>query len=154
MPYPTGEPGYKIIQGYNGQFSHQGVYALDFQMPKGSSVLAARSGIVVDMQDNYSKGGISQAYKDRDNFVHILHEDNTLGIYAHFMHQGIVVRIGEEVTAGQLIGYAGSTGFSSIAHLHFVVATYNQNLEQVSFATKFRTSEGILELKEGRTYHH
>ncbi len=154
LPYPTGGPGYKIIQGYNGQFSHKGVYALDFQMPKGSPITAARSGIIVQIQDNYSKGGTLKVYENRDNFIHILHDDNTSGIYAHFMHKGIVVQIGEEVAAGQLLGYAGNTGYSSEAHLHFLVATYSQNFERQSFATKFRTSDGILELKENQIYSH
>ena len=106
------------------------------------------------MQDNYSKGGTLEAYRRKDNFIHILHDDGSVGVYAHFMHKGIVVKIGEQVQAGQLIGYAGNTGYSTESHLHFLVQIYTESLDKKSLPTKFRTADGILELKQNQIYRH
>ncbi len=45
---------YKVIQAYNGKYTHNSLssrYALDFQMPIGDTVCAARKGIVIKIQD-------------------------------------------------------------------------------------------------------
>ena len=48
LPYKKGQ-AYKVIQGYNGSFSHHGndQYAVDFGMPEGTFICAARDGVVV-----------------------------------------------------------------------------------------------------------
>lgn len=114
---------YRIVQGFGGGYSHRGAskYAVDFAMPVGTSVHAAREGVVMDLTEHHDKGGASRRYAKYANFVVILHADGTTGEYYHLRKNGVVVSEGDEVKAGQHIGYSGNTGFSSLPHLHFAV---------------------------------
>ena len=97
------------------------LHAVDFDVPIGTPVLAARKGRVVDVDQNFTKGGNDPALKA--NHVLILHEDGTLGIYSHLSANRIAVSIGQWVEAGTLIGYSGNTGYSTGPHVHFAVLT-------------------------------
>ncbi|CAN5525724.1 hypothetical protein BH09PLA1_BH09PLA1_23230 [soil metagenome] len=117
------EPGfaYRIGQGFNGQFSHQGKNAIDFVMPERATICAARDGVVIEARQNFSEGGVSEEFKDKANRVLILHSDGTLGRYAHFVHNGVKVKVGQKVSAGEPIGLCGATGYAQGPHLHFEV---------------------------------
>ena len=122
LPFAS-ERDYRVVQGFNGGYSHQGAskYALDFAMPVGTPVHAARDGVVIDLKSHHWKGGASRRYAKYANFVVILHDDGTTGEYYHLKQHGVVVAPGDKVEVGQLIGYSGNTGFSSLPHLHFAV---------------------------------
>ena len=128
---------YPIVQGFNGSFSHTGAsrYALDFAAPIGTPVLAARGGVVVDIKSDSNQGGDTPEYAKYANYVVILHNDGTTGEYYHLKYQGVVVARGQPVQKGQLIGYTGSTGFSSLPHLHFGIylARYHGGYQSVPF---------------------
>lgn len=114
---------YTIVQGFNGTFSHSGAsrFALDFAAPVGTPVLAAREGVVIDTKDDGDRGGPSPELAKYANYVVVLHSDGTTGEYYHLKHKGTAVTRGQTVQRGQLIGYTGNTGFSSLPHLHFAV---------------------------------
>jgi len=114
---------FQLTQGWNGSFSHTGPlrYAVDFTMPEGTEVLAARDGVVARVVEHFTEGGPSPAFKARANEILVGHKDGTLTQYTHLQHKGARVRVGECVRAGQLIGLSGSTGFSTHPHLHFAV---------------------------------
>jgi len=122
LPYKKGEY-YPIVQGFGGGYSHQGAskYALDFAMPVGTPIYAARDGVVIDVEDKHHRGGASRRYAKYANYVVILHSDDTTGEYYHLKKSGAAVDIGDKVVVGQHIGYSGNTGFSSLPHLHFAV---------------------------------
>ena len=44
-----------------------------------------------------------------------------MALYAHLKAEGVLVRVGQRVRAGQQIGLSGNTGFTTGPHLHFVV---------------------------------
>ena len=113
----------RLVQGFNGGFSHSGAsrYAVDFAMPVGTPVLAARGGVVMDVVEKHNRGGASRRYARYANFVVIMHDDGTTGEYYHLRKNGAAVNVGDKVEAGDLIGYSGNTGFSSLPHLHFAV---------------------------------
>ena len=114
---------YPVIQGFNGSYSHRGAsrFAIDFDAPVGTPVLAARGGVVIDTKADSKLGGPSKSLAKYANYVAILHDDGTTGEYYHLRFEGVTVKRGDTVQTGQLIGYTGNTGFSSQPHLHFGV---------------------------------
>ncbi|MBL4631249.1 MAG: M23 family metallopeptidase [Paraglaciecola sp.] len=114
---------FPIVQGFGGGYSHRGAskYAVDFAMPIGTPIHAARAGVVIDLVEHHSRGGASRQYAKYANYVVILHDDDTTGEYYHLKKNGVVVTLGTQIKAGAKIGYSGNTGFSSLPHLHFAV---------------------------------
>ncbi len=150
LPYREGTE-HKVVQGYGGRFSHKNKAALDFEMPEGTPVYAAREGVVYSYKDDSSDGGPFSGYEGKANYIIIKHSDGSFGCYWHLQKKGVSLKNGK-VAKGQLIGYSGSTGFVLWPHLHFTVKR-KLNYEMNSFVrTKFRTTEGIKLLEAGNTY--
>jgi len=150
LPFKKGAE-YKVEQGYGGLFSHVNSAALDFGMPSGTPVYAAREGTVYAYKDNNDEGGFSPKYKNKANYIIILHDDGSYGCYWHLQKNGVLVK-GGRVVKGQQIGLSGATGFVFRPHLHFSVKR-KLNYEMDSFIrTKFRTTKGILLLQNRETY--
>jgi murein DD-endopeptidase MepM/ murein hydrolase activator NlpD len=126
LPYPHGLT-FAVLQGFHGAFSHRGSneYAVDFNCPVATPVIAARHGIVVATHASAQGSGTSPEFLDdrRANFVLVLHDDGTLGEYMHLSPSGVRVKPGQPVARGQSLGLSGNTGFSSTPHLHFQVMT-------------------------------
>ncbi|MCW7458234.1 M23 family metallopeptidase [Leptospira bandrabouensis] len=147
----------KVVQGYNGSVTHFGNFAhsIDFGIPVGTPVHAARKGYVMATESRYSEGGFRKDLLSKANFIIIQHEDGTLGNYAHLMKNGVVVKVGETVEAGQLIGYSGNTGYTQGPHLHFEVHKPNRQLEVTTIPTVFTTQYSDRDtLNEFYTYWH
>lgn len=89
---------------------HDGV---DMAAAQGTPIYAAKSGKVTTA--SYQAGGAGY-------YVSINHGDGFSSIYMHMTH--FIVAPGQYVTAGQVIGYVGSTGGSTGPHLHFGIS-YN-----------------------------
>ena len=111
-----------LTQGFGGAGSHMGSmrYSLDFAMPEGTPVLAARAGIVFYVQDGFTRGGTDPDLLERSNLVVVAHSDGTMASYGH-LRRGIRVDVGDVVSEGALLGYSGATGFAGRPHLHFHV---------------------------------
>lgn len=143
LPWQQGE-SYPVGQAYGGPLTthteRSSQFAVDFSMPQGTTVLAARSGTVVNLADSFGVGAIDKVFADKANFVDILHDDGTIATYAHLAERGVTVRLGQKVSVGEKLGISGSTGFSSGPHLHFVVWRPEKGwkgLEQVSIPVEF-----------------
>ncbi|HAV88096.1 MAG TPA: peptidase M23, partial [Pseudomonas sp.] len=111
---------FRQTQGANGQYSHftaKGRYAVDIAMPEGTPIIAARGGMVVKVENEQSGRGNNPA----GNFVRVLHDDGTMGVYLHLMQGSVVVREGQRVATGERLARSGNTGNSTGPHLHFVV---------------------------------
>lgn len=119
-PLPwKGGPFYQS-QGPGGKYSHtgpKGRYARDISMPEGTPIIAARSGIVVKVENNQTGQGDNPA----GNFIRILHDDGTMGVYLHLKRGSIHPREGDKVKIGDFIALSGNTGRSTGPHLHFVI---------------------------------
>ncbi|HOZ06609.1 MAG TPA: M23 family metallopeptidase, partial [Arenimonas sp.] len=123
-------------------------YAVDFIVPIGTPVLAARAGVVMETIANYGSGGQdAKIYASRANFIRILHDDGSMGLYAHLQENGILVKAGQRVGLGEMIGYSGNTGFSSGPHLHFALQI-NTGLRLVSIPFRMVGPEGNLPLSQ------
>lgn len=150
LPFQKGSK-YKVIQGYGGLFSHKNIASLDFDMPEGSPVYAAREGVIYSYKDDSNEGGPLSEYKRKANYIMIKHDDGSFGCYWHLKKDGIVIKSGP-VAKGQLIGYSGSTGFVFRPHLHFSVKRI-LNYDRDSFVrTKFETTNGIQLLENSKSY--
>lgn len=123
LPFEAGSQ-FRVSQGYGGDYSHTGDshYSLDFRMPEGTTICAARSGVVYRVVDHFAEGGTHPSFKPKANAIHVLHVDDTIASYLHLMKKGTFVRAGEFVSIGQPIGASGNTGWSGQPHLHFHVA--------------------------------
>lgn len=150
-----------VSQGYNGRFSHRGALSLDFDMPTGTPVHAARAGVVAMVEEQFDQGCPSKRCEEYTNEVVILHSDGTFGEYVHLRQNGAFVEEGDQVEAGQLIGESGATGFANGPHLHFSV--YRQKMDGRTYVpTAFRVADRqskqgartqvISELLAGQTY--
>ncbi|MCJ8267851.1 MAG: M23 family metallopeptidase [Psychrosphaera sp.] len=146
LPYGEVDEHY-VVQGFNGGYSHRGFskYAVDFAMPDGSKIYAAREGIVVDTEFKNHRGGASRRYARYANFVVIQHSDGSTGEYYHLQQYGVFVRPGDKVERGQLIGSSGSTGFTSLPHLHFAVYKAMSDGDTQSLPIKFLAQRGVVE---------
>lgn len=149
--WPLATDTLRIGQGWGGGFSHrddENRHAVDFAVPEGTPVLAARDGLVMQVEAGFAQGGLdSPDDVDRANFVRILHGDGTMAVYAHLAPGGALVRQGERVRRGQRIGTSGSTGYSGGPHLHFVVQA-NRGLRLASLPFKMFGPGGILRFTE------
>lgn len=139
------DQGIRIGQGFSGAFSHQAThsrYAVDFTLPTGTPVLAARGGTVMDVERYFHRAGQDPEIDGpRANYVRILHDDGSMGVYAHLDYNGVIVRPGQRVDAGQQIGKSGNTGFSTGPHLHFAVQV-NRDMALVSIPFEMRDDDG------------
>ena len=144
-------------QGWNGRFSHQNQYALDWGMPEGTFVLAVRGGVVVETHADASEGGSDPARRDTFpvNAIYIRHADGTVGGYLHLMPAGVDVLVGQTVATGQIIGRSGNTGYSTGPHLHFEVQAPLDAQHLTTFPVQFQVEGGSAagqQLLEGQTY--
>jgi murein DD-endopeptidase MepM/ murein hydrolase activator NlpD len=156
LPFRQGEV-HKINQGYFGTFSHQrgtdDQYAIDFDMPQGTIVCAARAGRVVGVRMDSTVGGPDPSFRSCDNHIVLKHDDGSYAEYVHLAPNGSLVRVGQNVTVGQPIGFSGRTGFSAGPHLHFSVYVPIDGLHIKSVPMRFESSEGIVEeLIQGNYY--
>lgn len=128
-----------VGQSAGGRFSHRGKsrYSFDFSMPEGTPIFAAREGVVVNVVDNYRRGGTAAHFKKLANRIHILHDDGSIGRYLHLRHGGALVRAGQKVRAGDPIAYSGNTGYSQGPHLHFSVHFVDAELDWQSIEVRF-----------------
>jgi murein DD-endopeptidase MepM/ murein hydrolase activator NlpD len=142
-PFPLGME-FPISQGFDNDETHQepdNQYAVDIVMPIGTPILAARSGVVMDMEDNFHGGAQEKRYLRRSNQVRILHDDGTMAVYAHLKPDSVRVRHGTRVSRGQWIADSGNTGFSSGPHLHFVIQL-NAGMSLQSLPFRFKAPAG------------
>ncbi|AKC87389.1 M23 family metallopeptidase [Pseudoxanthomonas suwonensis] len=128
----------RVDQGFGGRFSHndpQSLYAVDFALPEGTPILAARGGVVMLVESDFERAGLDrERYGGRANYIRILHDDGSMALYAHLKPEGVQVRVGQRVRQGQRIALSGNTGFSTAPHLHFVVqVNRGMRLEAIPF---------------------
>jgi len=106
-----------LTQGYGmTNFARSGAYGgaghngIDMSAGLGSPIKAAADGEVLIL--GYNKGW--------GNWITLKHKNGIVTLYAHMIKPSFR-KVGESVDAGDVLGYEGSTGFSTGSHLHFSV---------------------------------
>lgn len=100
--YPL--PGAKVISPYGGKRRHSGV---DLKTKPNDEIRAAFDGVVTRSAPHYGYG----------NCIVIRHKNGLETLYSHQSRN--LVKVGEKVKAGQVIGLTGRTGRATTEHLHF-----------------------------------
>lgn len=112
---------------------------------EGKQILAAADGKVLVTRDDSDIGGWDKKYWNDGNFLLIEHDNAECTLYEHLRRKGITVKPGDNVTAGQIIGYNGNTGYTALSHLHFEVRRYEgeppKTIEQLFKRGDFETLE-------------
>jgi murein DD-endopeptidase MepM/ murein hydrolase activator NlpD len=83
---------------------------MDFAVPSGTPVKAARDGVVIRVQGNVGNAG---------DIIVVRHRDGSTTHYFHL--SGFSVKAGQQVKQGQVIGKSGATGNVTGPHLHFEI---------------------------------
>ena len=113
VTHPMKQGTYQVSSGYGPRWGtfHAG---LDFAAPIGTPIYAAADGVVVEGRERYNVSGFgSWIWLDCQESV------GKDFIYGHVKHDGILVKAGDRVRAGQQIGVVGNEGQSTGPHLHF-----------------------------------
>ncbi|MDD4804042.1 MAG: peptidoglycan DD-metalloendopeptidase family protein [Candidatus Pacebacteria bacterium] len=121
-PIVTDNYGYTRI---TGQYSitHKGV---DFRADESTKVTAINRGVV-------------RLVKTFRNYGKTVVVDHGLGVMSFYMHLSkINVNQGELVLPGQLIGYAGQTGYAEQPHLHLTIRINNISIDPIKFFNLFK----------------
>ncbi len=125
-------------QAYGTKF-HTG---LDFRAPLGDPVFAAADGKVAVVEDNDKNAWRKYQY---GKYIILEHDNNLSTLYAHLSRQ--VIREGQTVAQGDIIGYSGNTGYSFGAHLHFgVYPTPVSGWRRSYSEEKARENGGLIEI--------
>lgn len=97
-------------------------WGVDFAAPKGTPVYATGDAVVEFTESVYSGYG---------NHIQLNHGFGYRTLYAHL--QKIVVKKGQKVKRGELIGYIGNTGTSTAPHLHYEVINGGKKVNPVHY---------------------
>ena len=117
--YITSKFGYRVHPIFGTTKYHSGV---DIAAGAGSAINAAAGGTV----------SISEYSDSYGYYCVIYHSNGTTTLYAH-MNAMPVVSVGQSVSAGQLIGYVGSTGWSTGPHCHFEIRVNGSCVDPISY---------------------
>jgi murein DD-endopeptidase MepM/ murein hydrolase activator NlpD len=118
------------ILGYTKM--HTGV---DWAAPMGTPIYAAGGGTV-------EKAGWESGY---GKYIRIRHTNGYQSAYGHMTAFARGMEIGKKVRQGQLIGFVGSTGLSTGAHLHYEIIVNDRYVDPMRIKLpRGRTLEGIL----------
>ncbi len=101
-------------------------------------VALSEGGAISDWVVAFDGGEVVQAGYDSRSGWHckIRHDDTALTLYCHFKRGTLRVAKGDRVARGDILGYMGSTGRSTGAHLHLGVAIYGEYADPEEYFDK------------------
>ena len=119
-------------------------HALDFAMPDDTPIFSTLKGTVVLVEDQSDIGGPKKSLTKKSNRILICHDNAEYTDYIH-LRKGAEVKEGDEVQKGTLIGYSGSTGYTTYPHLHFGVLIRHNGWK--SIIPRFRKNGKVVILR-------
>ncbi len=149
LNYVDRDLGPSAIDWNGGNYTYNGHDGIDFMlanfaaMDRGLPVVAAADGVVVQTLDGQfdRQSGFGDYLA---NYVLVDHGQNWRTLYAHLRSDSVAVAVGQRVVAGQFLGYVGSSGYSTDAHLHFGVSHFDVPVETYLDPANFWTPDAIL----------
>ncbi|OEK05046.1 M23 family metallopeptidase [Roseivirga misakiensis] len=109
---------------------------LRIAMPEDTEIRAGRDGLVLLVRSDSETGCAVVDCAKFANYIVIEHKDGTMAVYSHLRKDGVTVKPGDQVKAGDTIGFSGNTGWTSTPQLRFEVLKGNETIQ-----TKFRLSK-------------
>tara|TARA_B100001057_G_scaffold136225_1_gene135852 strand:- start:3851 stop:4822 length:972 start_codon:yes stop_codon:yes gene_type:complete len=111
--------GYRIHPIYKTRKMH---YGMDYSAKVGTEIYATGDGVI-------SK--VKRSKRGYGNYVKINHGFGYETLYAHMSKY--IVKKGQKVKRGEVIGYVGNSGISTAPHLHYEVRKDNKKINPVNF---------------------
>lgn len=108
---------------------HRPHYGVDYAAPTGTPVKATASGIVK----------IKSRSKGNGNYIALRHPNGYETFYLHLNGFNRAIRQGSHVEQGQIIGYVGSTGYSTGPHLDYRIRKNGKWLNPLKFVATPKT---------------
>lgn len=105
-PFSRSNPQIYAGNGHNG---------VDFGAPEGTPIKAARAGVVVGTGNT----DLTCRNASYGQWILVRHDNGLASLYAHLSLTK--AKSGDVLTAGDVLGYVGQTGYSTGPHLHFTV---------------------------------
>ena len=129
----TSSFGTRRVNAYSDGRRTTSIHAgVDFGAPTGTSIFACGNGKVILARERVITG----------NSIIIEHGPGIYSIYYHL--DSFVAQEGEIVTAGELIGLVGSTGFSTGPHLHWELRVSTENTDPDIFVDRPLLDKGLI----------
>ncbi|WP_303836634.1 murein hydrolase activator EnvC [Ruminococcus flavefaciens] len=132
-------PGFCYISSYYGPrwgSFHGGIDVGDAGI-HGGAACASKSGTVIAVCNScthdYAKNGSCGCGGGYGNYVIISHDGTYSTVYGHLA--SAAVSVGQYVNQGEVIGYIGSTGWSTGAHLHFEVRVNGNRVDPLGYVS-------------------
>lgn len=110
-------------------------YGVDFSAPKGTPIYATANGTI--SKTTFSRGGFGY-------YVKIDHGFGYETLYGHMSEY--IVKAGQKIKRGEVIGYVGNTGKSTAPHLHYEVHKNKEKINPVYFFNKELSPEEYEEI--------
>lgn len=100
--------------------------------------VAENGGAVSDWVTSFDSGEVIEAgYNSRSGcFCKVRHDETLVTLYCHFKEGTLRVKKGDRVARGDILGYMGSTGRSTGAHLHFGISLFGEWVDPEKFFDK------------------
>jgi len=125
------------LSGFSAK--HLGV---DFGAPTGTKIRATASGIIRRVSRNKIKG----------RYIYISHKNSYVSHYYHLSRFASGIKVGRRVEQGQIIGYVGSTGWSTGPHLHYGLQKNRRFLNPLSLNSPSKDPVKKIYLKDFKKY--
>jgi murein DD-endopeptidase MepM/ murein hydrolase activator NlpD len=127
--------GMRVNPFHKGMYEH---FGLDFSLPRGTMVHATADGVVTESKRNTVQAGYG-------NYVEVTHAEGYVTRYAHL--EELMVKVGQRITKGFVIGTSGNSGGSVAPHLHYEISLSGSPVNPVQYIIEGVSSsdhEGIV----------
>ncbi|QTA83377.1 Peptidase M23 domain-containing protein [Desulfonema limicola] len=136
-PFPNGNR-FRISRSFqdnSGSDDNYNAFAVNILMSKGVPVCVSRKGVVMDIaMETFTKKTSAGIIKGQTYLVRLLHDDGTMGVYAHLKPGSVSVSTGMQLEEKQVIGEPGVSDDIDMPHLYFAVQkNSSMKLESIPF---------------------